>query len=252
MSAPVPTWRGPISWLQLDGFRHYYQCLWTQDVGGVKQSARATACSGAGTLVKNNELCMKEAINWCMNNSECMGGAQPTQRIKDLVEKNGQQYVDAIIKKSTCSEHSGGRGCGKGENCNREEGHIRITGKDEDENGMSQEGAYACRTARPGGRKQPAKDQRRGALETCKIQSPAPELPPTPVNDPSSPIVRLLVRQTCIQFLSKQLPRYYVKSKSHEKLIETYYCLEDYDSLTKFIPTLPEGSPLLMNIGREG
>eukprot|EP00163_Fabomonas_tropica_P007371 TRINITY_DN1709_c0_g1_i2.p1 TRINITY_DN1709_c0_g1~~TRINITY_DN1709_c0_g1_i2.p1 ORF type:complete len:1180 (-),score=292.10 TRINITY_DN1709_c0_g1_i2:85-3624(-) len=43
--------------------------------------------------------------------------------------------------------------------------------------------------------------------------------------------------------------QYYALAKDSAKLAECYYVLEDYVGLQKLIPTLPEGSPLLLDIG---
>ncbi|CAD7934483.1 unnamed protein product [Amoebophrya sp. A120] len=45
--------------------------------------------------------------------------------------------------------------------------------------------------------------------------------------------------------------QYYNKARNYSSLVEAYYALEDYDSLQKFIPTLPEGDPLLKNIAEK-
>lgn len=43
--------------------------------------------------------------------------------------------------------------------------------------------------------------------------------------------------------------QYYDKARNHAALIDTYYFLEDYDSLERLIGYLPEGSALLADIG---
>merc|ERR1719316_2107805 len=43
--------------------------------------------------------------------------------------------------------------------------------------------------------------------------------------------------------------QYYAKANNHTALINAYYFLEDYDSLSRLISYLPEGSPQLMDIG---
>lgn len=42
---------------------------------------------------------------------------------------------------------------------------------------------------------------------------------------------------------------YYSQTETQERLIECYYMLEDFDALEKVMRTLPEKSPLLLNIG---
>lgn len=45
--------------------------------------------------------------------------------------------------------------------------------------------------------------------------------------------------------------QYYSKSQNNGALVDTYYFLEDYDALERLIGILPEGSPLLMDIGNK-
>ena len=45
--------------------------------------------------------------------------------------------------------------------------------------------------------------------------------------------------------------QYYNQAKNYEKLVEYYHILEDYRSLQKLIDVLPEGSPLLVTLGRK-
>lgn len=45
--------------------------------------------------------------------------------------------------------------------------------------------------------------------------------------------------------------QYYAKAQNNNALVDTYYFLEDYDSLERLITYLPEGSPLLMDIGNK-
>jgi WD repeat-containing protein 35 len=45
--------------------------------------------------------------------------------------------------------------------------------------------------------------------------------------------------------------QYYAKARNNAALVDTYYFLEDYDSLHKLIEYLPEGSPLLTDIGHK-
>jgi WD repeat-containing protein 35 len=45
--------------------------------------------------------------------------------------------------------------------------------------------------------------------------------------------------------------QYYAKARNNGALVDTYYFLEDYDSLQKLIEYLPEGSPLLVDIGHK-
>merc|ERR1740117_1782570 len=45
--------------------------------------------------------------------------------------------------------------------------------------------------------------------------------------------------------------QYYAKARNHNALVDTYYFLEDYDSLEGLINYLPEGSPLLQDIGNK-
>merc|ERR1719221_1010807 len=44
---------------------------------------------------------------------------------------------------------------------------------------------------------------------------------------------------------------HYVKAQNHAALVDTYYFLEDYHNLERLISNLPEGSPLLMDIGNK-
>ena len=44
--------------------------------------------------------------------------------------------------------------------------------------------------------------------------------------------------------------KYFERSQSYERLIECYFILEDFDALFDVIGKLPEGSPLLLEIGR--
>ncbi|CAE7432828.1 Wdr35 [Symbiodinium pilosum] len=44
---------------------------------------------------------------------------------------------------------------------------------------------------------------------------------------------------------------YYAKAGNNAALVDTYYFLEDYDSLERLIPQLPEGSPLLTEVGNK-
>lgn len=43
--------------------------------------------------------------------------------------------------------------------------------------------------------------------------------------------------------------QHYAKAQNHAALVDTYYFLEDYDALEGLISLLPEGSPLLLDIG---
>mmetsp|Transcript_12201 Transcript_12201/g.31343 ORF Transcript_12201/g.31343 Transcript_12201/m.31343 type:complete len:1210 (-) Transcript_12201:196-3825(-) len=45
--------------------------------------------------------------------------------------------------------------------------------------------------------------------------------------------------------------QYYVKGQNNSALVDVYYFLEDYDSLKNLIDLLPEGSPLLTDIGHK-
>eukprot|EP00927_Polykrikos_kofoidii_P070639 TRINITY_DN67050_c0_g1_i1.p1 TRINITY_DN67050_c0_g1~~TRINITY_DN67050_c0_g1_i1.p1 ORF type:complete len:1238 (+),score=226.96 TRINITY_DN67050_c0_g1_i1:119-3832(+) len=45
--------------------------------------------------------------------------------------------------------------------------------------------------------------------------------------------------------------QYYAKAQNNEALVDTYYFLEDYDALERLIASLPEGSPLLVDIGNK-
>eukprot|EP00928_Gymnodinium_smaydae_P071095 TRINITY_DN54772_c0_g1_i1.p1 TRINITY_DN54772_c0_g1~~TRINITY_DN54772_c0_g1_i1.p1 ORF type:complete len:1239 (-),score=345.63 TRINITY_DN54772_c0_g1_i1:123-3839(-) len=45
--------------------------------------------------------------------------------------------------------------------------------------------------------------------------------------------------------------QYYAKAQNNNALVDTYYFLEDYDSLQKLIEYLPEGNLLLMDIGHK-
>jgi len=45
--------------------------------------------------------------------------------------------------------------------------------------------------------------------------------------------------------------QYYAKAQNNSALVDTYYFLEDYDSLERLITYLPEGSPLLLDIGNK-
>merc|ERR1719221_407095 len=45
--------------------------------------------------------------------------------------------------------------------------------------------------------------------------------------------------------------QYYAKAQNNAALVDTYYFLEDYDSLERLITYLPEGSPLLVDIGNK-
>lgn len=45
--------------------------------------------------------------------------------------------------------------------------------------------------------------------------------------------------------------QYYAKAQNNSALVDTYYFLEDYDSLERVIQYLPEGSPLLRDIGHK-
>mmetsp|Transcript_32306 Transcript_32306/g.92700 ORF Transcript_32306/g.92700 Transcript_32306/m.92700 type:complete len:1232 (-) Transcript_32306:146-3841(-) len=45
--------------------------------------------------------------------------------------------------------------------------------------------------------------------------------------------------------------QYYAKAQNNSALVDTYYFLEDYDSLERLINELPEGSPLLLDIGNK-
>uniref|UniRef100_A0A7S2LS93 Anaphase-promoting complex subunit 4 WD40 domain-containing protein n=1 Tax=Zooxanthella nutricula TaxID=1333877 RepID=A0A7S2LS93_9DINO len=45
--------------------------------------------------------------------------------------------------------------------------------------------------------------------------------------------------------------QYYAKAQNNSSLVDTYYFLEDYDSLERLITFLPESSPLLMDIGNK-
>jgi WD repeat-containing protein 35 len=45
--------------------------------------------------------------------------------------------------------------------------------------------------------------------------------------------------------------QYYAKAQNNNALVDAYYFLEDYDSLERLINYLPEGSPLLMDIGNK-
>eukprot|EP00747_Dinoflagellata_sp_TGD_P185914 gnl/TRDRNA2_/TRDRNA2_42708_c0_seq1.p1 gnl/TRDRNA2_/TRDRNA2_42708_c0~~gnl/TRDRNA2_/TRDRNA2_42708_c0_seq1.p1 ORF type:complete len:1239 (+),score=279.59 gnl/TRDRNA2_/TRDRNA2_42708_c0_seq1:153-3869(+) len=45
--------------------------------------------------------------------------------------------------------------------------------------------------------------------------------------------------------------QYYAKAQNNSALVDAYYFLEDYDSLKRLIDYLPEGSPLLMDIGNK-
>jgi len=45
--------------------------------------------------------------------------------------------------------------------------------------------------------------------------------------------------------------QYYYKAQNNSALVDTYYFLEDYDALDKLITSVPEGSPLLMDIGNK-
>lgn len=44
---------------------------------------------------------------------------------------------------------------------------------------------------------------------------------------------------------------YYAKAGNNAALVDTYYFLEDYDALERVIPSLPEGSPLLTEVGNK-
>ncbi|CAK9104743.1 WD repeat-containing protein 35 (Naofen), partial [Durusdinium trenchii] len=44
---------------------------------------------------------------------------------------------------------------------------------------------------------------------------------------------------------------YYAKAGNSAALVDTYYFLEDYDALERLIPSLPEGSPLLTEVGNK-
>merc|ERR1719281_1711489 len=45
--------------------------------------------------------------------------------------------------------------------------------------------------------------------------------------------------------------QYYAKAQNNTALVDTYYFLEDYDALERLIGQLPEGSPLLTDIGNK-
>ncbi|CAE8633546.1 unnamed protein product [Polarella glacialis] len=45
--------------------------------------------------------------------------------------------------------------------------------------------------------------------------------------------------------------QYYAKAQNNNALVDTYYFLEDYDALERLIPALPEGSPLLTDVGNK-
>jgi len=45
--------------------------------------------------------------------------------------------------------------------------------------------------------------------------------------------------------------QYYTTAQNHGALVDTFYFLEDYDSLERLITQLPEGSPLLMDAGHK-
>jgi len=45
--------------------------------------------------------------------------------------------------------------------------------------------------------------------------------------------------------------QYYTTAQNHGALVDTYYFLEDYESLERLISQLPEGSPLLLDVGHK-
>merc|ERR1740138_86944 len=45
--------------------------------------------------------------------------------------------------------------------------------------------------------------------------------------------------------------QYYAKAQNNSALVDTYYFLEDYDALERLIEQLPEGNPLLVDIGNK-